>query len=132
MKRVEDGNFAEAWGGIAGLQFSLPVIWTESQKRGYSISQIANWLSTAPAKFLGLEHQKGKISAGFDADLVIWDPEGSTRVTEGIIQHKHKTTPYLGLTLAGKVKQTFVAGKKVFAGGQFKNPNSGSLLLRQP
>lgn len=46
---------------------------------------------------------KGKIQKGYDADLVVWDANKKFLVTENIIQHKHKITPYLTETLYGVV-----------------------------
>ena len=67
IKEIESGNLQKAWGGIAGLQFSLPVVWTKAQAHGFSIEDIARFLSKNPAKFLNLT-QKGQIAVGFDAD----------------------------------------------------------------
>ena len=51
LKEIESGNFKKAWGGIAGLQFTLPVFWTAAQKRGFSISEISK-LTIVGSQFL--------------------------------------------------------------------------------
>ncbi|MGI9544442.1 MAG: amidohydrolase family protein, partial [Cyclobacteriaceae bacterium] len=129
MKSLESGSFEEAWGGIAGLQFSLPSIWSEASKRGMSVEDIARLMSLNVAKFLKLDHKKGKLNPGYDADLVVWDPEECFEVEEENIYHRHKLTPFMGLTLNGMVKQTYVNGNKVYDQGIFSSPK-GSIVLK--
>lgn len=128
IKELESGNFKKAWGGIAGLQFSLPAVWTKAKERGFSISDISKLMSGNIAKFLNLQHKKGKIALGFDADLVIWEPEISFMVKKENILHRHKITPYEGLELFGVVKRTYVAGNKVFEDGNFVCLSMGGVL----
>lgn len=114
LKLPDEGDFMGAWGGIASVQFGLPVIWQEVQKRGYSLAQLSQWMAVSTARFAGLEHEKGRIAEGCRADLVIWDPEACWTVTTDVIYHRHKVTPYLGRTLQGRVHQTWLAGQKIF------------------
>lgn len=128
LKEMQSGNFKKAWGGIAGLQFSLPVTWTKAKNKGFSIADIAKLMSTNVADFLNLGHKKGKLAAGYDADIVIWQPEAAFEVKEAIIQHRHKLSPYLGATLNGLVKQTYVMGFKVFDQGAFPHLSKGQII----
>ncbi|TFY82955.1 hypothetical protein EWM64_g1068 [Hericium alpestre] len=74
LKKMDEGDIMSAWGGISTLGLGLSLLWTESQKRGVSISKIIDWTSLQTAKHAGLDDRKGKIAAGYDADLIIWDP----------------------------------------------------------
>ena len=130
LKQVESGDLAKAWGGIAGLQFSLPVFWTKARANDFTIEDVGALMSTRVAEFLDLDHQLGKIKKGYQADLMVWDPEQSFEVTEAMIQHRHKITPYLGERLMGKVERTYVGGKLVYEGGNFVNLDQGRILLR--
>lgn len=132
LKEIESGNFMKAWGGIASLQFALPVLWTAAKQRNCSITDIAKWLSENPAKLIGLQKSKGKIAVGYDADLVIWDDEKHFTVIEEIIQHKNKITPYLGHSLAGVAEQTFLNGLQVFNNEQITLLNKGKMITRIP
>lgn len=129
MKVREQGDFMKAWGGISSLQLRLPLMWTEASARGFTINQLAEWLCAAPARQVGLAPVKGSISVGGDADIVIWNPEREFLVAPGLIQHRHKLTPYAGQTLRGVVEKTFLRGQMVYDGGEFGEPK-GQLLFR--
>ena len=129
MKEIESGNFKKAWGGIAGLQFLLPAFWTEARKRNFNVESLVPLLSYKASIFCGLHEKKGKLSSGFDADILIWEPKESFTITENMIEHRHKVCPYTGMTLFGTVIKTIVGGVDVFDSGKFPNPKSGNLLL---
>ena len=130
MKRQESGDFLDAWGGIASLQLSLPAVWTEARARGFSLTNLADWLCAAPAKLADLAHQKGMITPGRDADLVIWNPDASFKVDPAQLHHRHKLTPYAGRELMGIVESTFLRGVKIYERGKFCAPPAGQVLLR--
>lgn len=132
MKYLESGDLIKAWGGISSIQFALPVLWTAAKRHGCNIEQLAEWLCSKPAKLITTENgngKKGQIKKGYDADLIIWDDEKSFIVTEEIIHHRHKITPYLNETLSGVVEQTFIAGKKVYDHGKLVHLNEGKIIL---
>jgi allantoinase len=124
LKQLATGDLSAAWGGIASLQLSLPVLWTAARQRGLTLAHLARWLAQNPARLIGRAHHCGQIAPGYAADLVVLDPDKSFRVTESRLYHKHKATPYLGHTLWGVVEQTYLQGRQVYDGGVFT-------LLRQ-
>jgi allantoinase len=126
-KRLADGDFRTAWGGIASLQVSLPAVWTVARKRGRSLSDIARWMSAFPASLAGLDDRKGAIEAGRDADLVAFDPDATFLVDAAALRHKNKVSPYDGRTLAGVVTRTWLRGAEVTPDG----PRRGRLLARE-
>ena len=130
LKLAETGDFLEAWGGIAALQFSLPVMWTQIEKRGFGLRELTRWMSAAPAKLAGLDKRKGKLARGYDADIVIWNPEKEFKVVPEIIHFKNKITPYSGMNLRGVVEATLVRGTKVYENGQFFASPIGKLLTK--
>ena len=131
MKRRPEGDFLKAWGGISSLQFRLPVVWTEARRRGHTFRDLARWLSREPARLAGLFGRKGAITPGRDADLVIFDPDATFRVTPETNQHRHKLTPYDGMDFQGVVEATYLRGTRIYERGRFPSEPSGTLLLRE-
>jgi allantoinase len=130
MKKVEAGDFRGAWGGISSLQLALPAVWTEARERGFTIADLAAWMCAAPARLAGLEDRKGAIVPGYDADLVIWDPEASFVVEPERLHHRHKLTPYAGRTLHGVVQRTLLRGETVYENGDLIGQPAGRILTR--
>ncbi|HEY8203669.1 MAG TPA: allantoinase AllB [Pyrinomonadaceae bacterium] len=129
MKRREEGDFMNAWGGISSLQLRLPVIWTEARERGFTIEDLTKWLCSEPARQVGLQNLKAAIKDGYDADIVIWNPDGEVQVEPSMLHHRHKLSPYNGEVLCGVVEKTFVRGQMVYDGGEFFG-RSGQVILR--
>ena len=121
------GDFMRAWGGIASLEMALAAVWTRSDPAPGAAMNLASWMSERPAALAGFE-RKGQIAAGFDADLVVWNPEEHWTVDPETLQQRHKLTPYAGCRLRGRVKTTFVRGVRVWDGGRIVSPPTGQLL----
>lgn len=110
------GDFFSAWGGIASLELSLAAVWTGLRSHEAGIEWIARWMCEGTARLAGLEAQKGRLDAGYDADIVVWDPEASFTVDPAALHQRHKITPYAGHRLFGVVKATYVCGQLAFGG----------------
>jgi allantoinase len=119
MKRIGEGNFRSAWGGIASLSVALPLMWTEAYKRGFTLLDLTRWMASEPARLAGCDARKGRISAGHDADFVVFDCDQEFVLTEDRLHYRHPVSPYLGETLRGVVKATYLRESIVFADGQF-------------
>lgn len=136
MKAQAAGDFFKAWGGIASLELSLSALWTAARQRGHNVARIAQWMSSTPARIAGLDRpnhrggRKGAIAPGYDADLVVWNPEASFRVNPDSLHQRHKLTPYQARQLDGVVEVTYVRGTKVFDHGSFPAGPAGRILKR--
>ncbi|MFL6375416.1 MAG: allantoinase AllB [Pyrinomonadaceae bacterium] len=131
LKLIEQGDFLDAWGGIAALQFGLAVMWTNLKERGFAITDLVRLMCHGPAKLAGLDERKGTLGPGYDADIVVWDPDARFTVTPDIIQHRHKLTPYDGMELSGKVAVTYSGGRRVYENGGFSAPPAGQLIINE-
>ena len=118
LKRLSDGDFVRAWGGIASLELGLRAVWTGASARGSGLRDVARWMSEAPARLAGLRGVKGAIAVGCDADLVVWDPDAEDVVDESRLHQRHPVTPYAGMRLRGRIHKTLLRGRVVFDEGQ--------------
>ncbi|MGX5658049.1 allantoinase AllB, partial [Geodermatophilus nigrescens] len=109
LKRLDVGDFGLAWGGIAGLQVTLPAVWTGARARGIPLPQVVGWMAEAPARLAGLPG-KGAIAVGRDADLVAFAPDEP--FTVGRLEHRNPVTPYAGRELTGVVRRTWLRGRE--------------------
>jgi len=114
LKLLEQHNLWEAWGGISSLQFGLSLIWTAIKQRGYGITDLVKWMCEKPAELVQLSAKKGRIESGFDADLVIWDPEQSQTIDANQTFHKHKATAYEQVEVFGTVHKTLLRGHTIY------------------
>ena len=114
LKRPDTGDFLGAWGGIAGLQLGLSGLHTEASRRGIPLRTMGDWNTRRTAALAGLGARKGRLAAGFGADLVIWDDRQRFTVEPAGILHRHGLTPYAGRAHDGVVHQTWLRGALVF------------------
>lgn len=111
---MKSDNFLTSWGGISGIQFSLPALWTFMHRRRVPLQRIIKWKCEEPAKLVGIEGRKGQLAVGYDADIVVWDPDSSFVVTRDTTLHRHTLSPFLGMPLRGVVKYTILRGNVQF------------------
>ncbi len=113
MKGLEAGDFGKAWGGVSSLSIAASVVWTGMRERKLPLEKLSQWISAAPARLAGLQHRKGAIAPGRDADLVVFNPEASFEVTKENLVYRHPVSPYLGEQLYGVVEHTILRGVEV-------------------
>ncbi|MFG3104503.1 allantoinase AllB [Streptomyces sp. NPDC048182] len=128
---LKTDDFATAWGGISGLQLSLPAMWTAARERGHGLEDVVRWMSAGTARLVGLDGRKGAIAPGHDADFAVLAPDETFTVDPAELQHRNRVTAYAGKTLYGVVKSTWLRGRRVVADGEFTEPQ-GELLTRTP
>jgi dihydropyrimidinase len=111
-------NFTEQPYGIPGVELRLPLVLSEGLRRGVPIELLVDCLSTRPARIFGLYPQKGAIAPGADADLVVWDPAESWTVRPEDLHDGVPDSPYVGLTVQGRVRSVLRAGEVVVDRGE--------------
>ncbi|KAI5959084.1 DAL1 [Candida pseudojiufengensis] len=132
LKGLEKGDFFEAWGGISSVGFGLPILYTEGLKLNppISLEEINKWCSKNTAKQVGLDHRKGSFKIGYDADICVFDTDSQFKIENKQVYFKNKLTAYDGMEFKGKVLETLVRGKTVYALGKgHSNFPLGDLIL---
>jgi dihydropyrimidinase len=126
-KRIDDTT-----GGNAAVEPRVSLMYTEMvERRGYSLEEFVNLVSTNAAKLMGLYPRKGAIAAGSDADIAILDP-GLRRVLKAAELHESDYSPWEGREVAVWPSHTVLRGKVVLEDGAFSGtPRDGSYLHRK-
>jgi len=128
-KQLDTGDFLRAWGGIASLELTLAATAAGAASRGIPIERLASWMSAAPAKLANIDASRGRIAPGRHADLVVWDPDAEWTVEPARMFQRHKTTPYAGASLQGRVLATYLRGEKIHETGRLAAAGRGELIL---
>ena len=123
------GNIWLAKSGFGGTEYLLSGVHSEGRRRGLPLHRIAELTSANPARRFGLGC-KGDIAPGFDADVVLFDPDEvfTVRAAESPSTQGH--TPFEGMTLQGRVKQTYLRGALVYDHGVIVGPPRGQYVRR--
>lgn len=129
LKVGADGDFLRAWGGIAGVQLSLPAVWSGARARGFGLERVVGWLGSGPADFAGL-HDRGRIAVGAPADLVRFAPSAEFTVHAASLQHRNPVSAFDGARLTGAVRGSWLRGTGIAADGQALGAPAGVLLRR--
>jgi allantoinase len=123
-------DFVRARSGIASVQLGLSSVWTGASAREYTLEQVVRWMCGAPAQLAGLA-RKGSVDVGYDADLVVFDPDAEFIVEAEARRGHRPSTPYSGRRLRGVVKRTYLRGTCVYGNGNTSPEATGRLLLRR-
>ncbi|OLN97687.1 Allantoinase [Colletotrichum chlorophyti] len=124
------GDFFAAWGGISSVGLGLPIVHSAAAARvavdgegaAPSIVDIVRLCSQATAKQVGLGHRKGALKVGMDADVCVFDDADVWTLRSGDMRWKNKCSPWEGTEFKGRVRETWVRGRKVF---EFGGENGG-------
>jgi allantoinase len=126
---MKGGDFAQAWGGIAGVQSTLSVL----LDRGYhcrrlSLERISSLVAAEPARRFRIP-AKGSIAVGMDADLALVDVSRSVQLKPDHLMQRHPlNNPYLGSTFRGNVERTIRRGETIFASGKITARGPGRFV----
>jgi allantoinase len=125
---LKEGDFAGAWGGIAGVQSTLAVLLDRGcQDRRLSFDRVAQLTATMPARRFRIGG-KGSIAVGNDADLTLVDPSGTFTLRQADLHQRHKTSPYVGRAFRGTIRRTIRRGDTIFADGRITARTPGRFV----
>ncbi len=105
--------FSQISNGAPGIETLLSILYSVGvASRRIGIRRLVEVLAANPARLFGLAG-KGRIEAGKDADLVLWDPDARRTLTQTALHHTSDFTPYEGFEVRGEAIQVLVRGREV-------------------
>jgi dihydropyrimidinase len=126
-------TFKEIANGLPGVEARMPLMFDAMVTRGrLGLEKFVALTSTAPAKIYGLYPRKGALAVGSDADIAIWDPHKTVRLTGALMHDRTGYTPYEGRSVTGWPEIVLSRGRVVVRDGKLQvAPGSGRFLPRQ-
>lgn len=112
-------NVFDVWGGCSGIQSGFQVSYYEGcVKRGLCPSVLASAMAKKPAQAFGIYGKKGDLKPGFDADILIVDPEKEWEITEDSLLYVNKMSAFVGMKGKGLPVLTMIRGNVVAQDGK--------------
>ncbi|MCD4749388.1 MAG: amidohydrolase family protein, partial [Thermoanaerobaculales bacterium] len=123
------GSIWTDYGGVPGVELLLPTLFSEGVTKGrITLERLVEITSRAPADFFGVGRRKGRIHPGYDADFSVIDEGASWTVHADDLHNKNRYTPLEGMTLSGRIHETWVRGRRIFA----RTPAGDEVFHRAP
>lgn len=115
------GDFTKVPTGLPGIGARLPLGFAQAVAGEPALTpeRLVEVACAAPARIFGLYPQKGVIAPGSDADVVVWDPSGPSRLTLAGMDDGLDWSPYDGFEVPGAIRHVFARGDLVVEGGCF-------------
>lgn len=133
-KELGKTSFAAIPNGCPGIEERMMLLYTHGVSTGrISLNRWVELTSTNPAKLFGCYPQKGTISPGADADIVVWDPNSSYTITADALHHNTDYTLYEGWEVKGRPSLVLSRGRVLVEGDQWKGEQgAGRFVKRRP
>jgi dihydropyrimidinase len=128
-----EATFDKIANGVPGLEVRMPLLFSEGVLGGrIDVHRFVELTSTRAAKIYGMFPQKGSISIGADADLVIWDADREVVVESAKLHDNVGYTPYEGRKVKGWPLTVLSRGRVVVDGGELQvERGSGEFVARE-
>ena len=133
QKAAGRDNFAKIPNGCGGIEERLAVIWDAGVNTGrLTPSEFVALTSANAARIFNLYLQKGSVSVGADADLVVWDPQGHKTISVKTQHSKVDFNIFEGRQVRGVPTTTISQGKVVFSGGELRAVKGAGRYIKRP
>ncbi len=134
MKRSQD--FFKIWGGVSGCQHGLELLVSEALERRppeVALPMLTRLLSANVARRFRVDHVKGRLAEGLDADLTLLKLGHEHVLSNADLLYRHRQGPYDGRRATVRISRTIVRGRTVFAHGRIApGAPSGHLITPKP
>ena len=131
QKELGRGNFSKIPNGIPGVEHRMDLTFQGVNRGEISLGRWVDVTSTTPARMFGLFPKKGVIAPSADADIVIYDPNGTQTFSASTHHMNVDYSAYEGMEVKGKVTTVLSRGTAVIEGGHYVGaPGAGRFLPR--
>ena len=131
-KQYGKDDFTKCPNGAPGVQERLILLFSEGFMKGrISLPQVVKYSSSEPCRMFGMYPQKGSLEPGTDADIVIIDPEKTTKIDKDYIRGASDYSCYEGMELQGRIEQVFLRGTEIVKDGEFLGKKGDGRYLRR-
>ena len=131
QKDAGRGDFTKIPGGMPGVETRGVLLYTFGVAQGRITAQrMVEVLSEAPAKLYGAFPRKGQIAEGADADIVVYDPQGTSLITAADQAANVDYAPYEGTEIAGHIAQVWLRGSLRVNEGEILDDRGGQYIPR--
>ena len=132
-KELGREDFSKIPNGIPGVEHRPSLMYTYGVAAGrITAVDMARLLAENPARLFGMYPQKGVLAVGSDAELVIFDPNDTGRITAETQYQNVDYTPYEGMELRGRVDTVLLGGEVAVEGGRVLLERRGRYVSRGP
>ncbi|MFZ4563672.1 MAG: dihydropyrimidinase [Bacteroidales bacterium] len=105
-------DFTKIPNGAGSLEYRMGLLYTYGVLTGrITLSQFVSLVSVRPAEIFGMGHRKGKLLPGYDADIVIWDPQYQAEISAASSIQRCDSNIYEGFNIQGKAETVILNGK---------------------
>lgn len=127
------GDFTKCPNGIPGVEERIPLMFSEGvMKNRIDLQKMIEVCCVNPARIMGLTFSKGIIQPGYDADIVIMDPEKKVKLNRDMLHSRCEYTAYDGFELAGYPVMTISNGEIIVKDGEFTGKKGRGRFIKRP
>jgi len=133
QKAMGKDDFRSIPNGTAGIENRMEVLWDQGVNTGrLTMNEFVKVTSTNAAQIFNIYPRKGSVSAGADADIVVWDPQATKTISAKTHQQKIDYNIFEGMTVTGCASHTISRGKVVFADGELNVERGAGRYVDRP
>lgn len=133
QKRAGANDFTRIPNGAAGIQDRLALMHTYGVVKGrITLQQFVNACSTLPAKIFNMYPRKGSLNVGADADVVVFDPTRTGKISAKTHKHNCDRNIFEGFDTKGAVTHTLVRGELAYKDGDLRTKRGHGRYIKRP